>query len=176
MNFQRSLIFVFLLQSYLLDAARISLALQPALKIVKLDENATIPKKANEFAVGFDLFLSEPKAVLPNTIAKLRTGIGALAPPGTYLRITGRSGMTSLGFLVQTGVIDPDYTGEILVVMHNATTEPAFFPKGTKIAQMIPETYSQNCQLILVDEICFAACAAVSPNARGNRGFGSSGF
>lgn len=135
-----------------------------------------IPKKANDVAVGFDLYLSEAMAMMPQTIAKLKTGIGALAPPGVYLRVTGRSGLTSRGFLVQTGVIDPDYTGEILVVMLNATAEPAFFPKGTRIAQMIPETYAPNCNVVVVDKICFAACAAVSFNPRGTHGFGSSGF
>jgi len=119
-------------------------------------------------AAGFDLSLLESKTLGPGDVALLRTGISALPPAGAYLRINGRSGLTARGLLVQPGVVDCDYIGEIFVVMFNSTCESVYLEKNMRIAQLVPELYSQYC---LVEEV-----AELKPTGtRGSRGFGSSG-
>lgn len=161
---------------YLLEAAKMAHLWQPAIKVVKLNPQAKLPKRANEMAVGFDVFLSEAVAILPGKTARMKTGVAAIPPPGTYLRINGRSGLSSAGYFVQCGVIDPDYTGQIEVVMTNSTADPVFFNKDARIAQLIPEMYS-TCTMMEVDMLGFAACATFNGSeSRGSKGFGSTGF
>lgn len=141
----------------------------PVILVRKLDADAVMPAKANEFAAGFDLSLLEAKTLGPGDVALLRTGISALPPPGAYLRINGRSGLTSRGYLVQPGVVDCDYTGELFVVMFNSTRDFVTFDKNARIAQMVPEFYTQFCQ---VQEVSELKCDGL----RGSQGFGSTGI
>ena len=73
----------------------------------------------------------------------LPTGLAAKPPSGSYLRIAPRSGLTVKNSLhTLAGVVDPDYTGNITVVMHNFGTTPQTFQRGDKIAQIIVENAS----------------------------------
>lgn len=138
----------------------------PVILVKKMDAGAVIPSRSDANAAGFDLHSLDDRILAPGDVALLRTGIGATPPPGAYLRINGRSGLTSRGYLVQPGVVDADYVGEIYVVMFNSTRSCATFGIGDRIAQMIPELYSQFCLVEEVDELV---------GARGSRGFGASG-
>lgn len=147
---------------------------KPALKILKSVDHAVVPKRANRAAVGFDVFSSEGVTIMPKSVAIIKTGIRALPPPGAYIRITGRSGLSARGFFVQTGVIDPDFTGEIGILMYNSTDEPAYFRPFSRVAQLVPELYAQYCEVVQVDALAFT-CAAVAAGDRGAEGFGSTG-
>lgn len=138
-----------------------------------MDERAMLPARANPGAVGFDLHLLEATIVKSGSTTRLRTGIRATPPPGVYLRVNGRSGLSSDGFLVQSGVIDRDYTGEIQVIMHNSTVIDAYFSSGMRIAQMIPELFAESCN---VEELSSTDQLPVVNSSRGARGFGSTGI
>lgn len=140
----------------------------PVVFVRKVDAAAVLPSKSDEMAAGLDLSLLESKTLGPGDVALLRTGISALPPPGAYFRINGRSGLTSRGYLVQPGVVDCDYTGEIFVVMFNSTRETVTFERNMRIAQLVPELYSQYCRVVEVAEL-------KTEGSRGAQGFGSSG-
>lgn len=97
-----------------------------------------------------------------------KTGISAKPPDGHYLRVTGRSGLSAKGIVVLTGVVDPDYTGDIQIMVHNTTEQVFHVPAGYKIAQMIPERYASECQVQVI--------SSLPSGARGSKGFGSSGY
>ena len=81
--------------------------------MVKLEEGALAPKRANQFAAGFDLFAFENKLVEKKNKALVRTGVRMKVPEGYYGRIAPRSGLAAKHFLdVGAGVIDTDYRGE----------------------------------------------------------------
>ena len=70
----------------------------------------------------------------------MSTVIAMKCPVGTYARIAPRSGLTvkhSLHTLV--GVIDPDYTGEVKVILHNFGKETQSIEPKQRIAQIILE-------------------------------------
>lgn len=150
----------------------------PVLTIVKLSPDAILPTKATAAAVGFDLYAMDDTEIPGFSIKMLRTGIRATPPIGHYFRLTGRSGLTTAGFLVQQGVIDPDYTGEILVIVYNANNQSLYARRGMRIAQMIPEKYAANCTSVVLEMSNVSANDQLqeAAGARGARGFGSSGL
>lgn len=151
----------------------------PVLTIVKLLNNAYLPTKATTAAVGFDVFALENSEIRAWDIVKLRTGLRATPPDGHYLRVTGRSGLTSEGFLVLQGVVDPDYTGEILVMVLNATPFIRKVTRGNRIAQLVPEKYASNCTAVVLqmdNHMRSSDATAAAAGGRGTKGFGSSGL
>ena len=65
-----------------------------------------------------------------------------------------------------TGSADPDFTGELKVILFNHGSEPFVIKKGNRIAQMILE----RCETPLIEEV-----EELKQTQRGERGFGSSG-
>ena len=57
-------------------------------------------------------------------------------PENTYGSIRDKSSLTAKGLLTLGGVIDNDYTGEIIIIM-TSLIEPIKIKQGQKIAQLI---------------------------------------
>jgi dUTP pyrophosphatase len=98
------------------------------------------------------------------------TGIGLQKLPyGTYGRIAPRSGLAvKHGLDTLAGVVDPDYRGEIKVVLINTDMRVPFVIKpGYRIAQLILEKY-EVADVVEVAE-------ATTDTDRGDAGFGSTG-
>lgn len=150
----------------------------PVITIIKLSPNAILPTKATPVAVGFDLYAIEDSEIPGFTIATLKTGIRATPPTGHYFRLTGRSGLTTAGFLVQQGVIDPDYTGELGVMVYNVNINSVYVKRGMRIAQLIPEKHAANCTSVVLElsQVSAQDDMEQASGSRGNRGFGSSGL
>jgi F-type H+-transporting ATPase subunit alpha len=89
-------------------------------------------------------------------------------PDGYYGRIAPRSGLAvKSGINVLAGVIDSDYRGEIMVVLHNTDQHHSYhYAKGDRIAQLIIET-CYHLDIEYVDSL--------EPTERGQDGFGSTG-
>jgi len=146
------------------------------MSVVKLVPEAFLPTKATPAAAGFDLFAVEESFLEAWAVGLIRTGLRATPPVGCYLRITGRSGLTMEGLLVQTGVVDPDYTGELKIMAYNVSGDRFFIPKGLKVAQMVPERYAMNCAFLVQSGDLVACNDSNAVSLRGTRGFGSSGY
>ena len=67
---------------------------------------------------------------------KINTGICISLPKISYGSIRDKSFLAVKGLLTLGGVIDNDYTGEIIVIM-TSLIEPIKIKKGQKIAQLI---------------------------------------
>jgi len=107
-------------------------------------DSATAPSRGIVDSIGLNLFLDTSSVdIAPQETVLLHTGISAKSPAGTYLRIAPRSGLTIKRHLTTlAGVVDPDYTGEIIVVMQNFGLTPQKLHQGDKIVQLIPERAS----------------------------------
>jgi len=137
------------------------------LLIKKLSEHALIPTRASPGSVGYDLYSIEDMHILPYQRGIVCTGIAATIPMGVYGRIALRSGLAvKHGVQTGAGVIDPDYTGELKVILFNHGSEKFEIKKGDRIAQLILE----KCETPLIDEV-----EEIKDTQRGTRGFGSSG-
>jgi dUTP pyrophosphatase len=141
-----------------------------SLQVTRLTDNAILPVRGSAQAAGFDLHSTDGYVVLPGNRVVVSTGITVKLPVGTYGRIAPRSGLAvKHGIDVLAGVVDPDYTGEVKVVLVNTDQRNPFFIKpGYRIAQLILECY--------VPADVIEVQAPPPPTERGDAGFGSSGL
>lgn len=141
-----------------------------ALNVSKLIPTAILPVRSTSGAAGYDLFSTDSYVVLPGRRVVVSTGISIQLPPGTYGRIAPRSGLAvKHGLDTLAGVIDPDYTGEIKVVLQNLDTQQPFVIRaGYRIAQLILENFT----IAEVVEVPLEAPVT----ERGAAGFGSTGY
>lgn len=143
-----------------------------ALNVTKLVPHANLPARSTPGAAGYDLFSTDNYVVLPGRRVVVSTGISVQLPPGTYGRVAPRSGLAvKHGLDTLAGVIDPDYTGEIKVVLQNLDmNQPFVIRPGYRIAQLILEKY----ETVEVNEIPSENTGLVTE--RGAAGFGSTGI
>lgn len=146
------------------------------IKIKKLTDDAILPTYGSSKAACMDLYANCKDDVIiePHTTEKIGTGI-AMQPINSHENsgyvglIFARSGMATKWGLRPAncvGVIDEDYTGEIIVAVHNDKDTPNVIRKGDRIAQMMWLPYCQ-CNLIEVNSL--------DETERGDGGFGHTG-
>jgi len=138
-----------------------------SLCVKRLTKDAIIPTRGSDASVGYDLY-STDKIIIPSTHrALVGTGVAILMPNGVYGRVAPRSGLAvKHGIQVGAGVVDPDYTGEVMVVLFNHGDKDFEVKKGDRIAQLILE----KCETPRVEEI-----GVLEETDRGSGGFGSTG-
>ena len=130
----------------------------------KLLSAAKIPTKGLTNAVGLDFSSIETTTLAPGETRCIKTGLACEFIENMYLRIAPRSGTALKGILVNGGVIDRDYRGDIGIILHNMSTTPFAINQGQKIAQGIFERHG-NPTVYVVDTL--------SPTTRDKGGFGS---
>ena len=104
--------------------------------------------------------------IAPHETIKLPTGWAFQPPEGYMLQILQRSGLASKGLIPLGGILDEDYTGEVIVIMLNTTDKYLSINNGDRISQMAIRPYYQG-EFELVDEL--------DETERGDGGFGSTG-
>ena len=138
------------------------------MEILRTSPNARIPTKGSTDAAGYDLYSLHAHTVSPQTISIIDTGIATKFPPGTYGRIAGRSGLAIKHHIdVKGGVIDPDYTGTIKIILHNFGQQPYQIQQHDRVAQLILERYTSS-DIVLTE--------SMRETERSDKGFGSSGI
>ena len=135
------------------------------LPFVKMSSNAVTPTRATEQSVGLDLYSPANCIVPPCSQLLIPTQIKLGIPLGHYGRLALTSGLAVLHHLhVGAGVIDPDYMGEIKVLLINTAPCAHSIIRGDPIAQLI------------LEKVSFPVLKTVKelpPNARGAKGCGS---
>jgi dUTP pyrophosphatase len=143
--------------------------------VVTLDERSVLPTRAHSTDLGLDLYaVDEWFSIGPHETVAIPTGIGIdfmamAAESGTVFGglIKDRSSMASKGVFTVGGVIDPEYQGEIKVLLYNSTKEDIMINPGQKIAQMV---LCPSHIFDIDDRDKFS-----TSTERGTKGFGSSG-
>ena len=127
-----------------------------------MNDNAIIPTRAFKKSAGLDLYSSIDIDIEAGSIKKVNTGICISLPKNFNGSIRDKSSLASKGLLTSGGVIDKDYTGEIIVIM-TSLIETIKIKKGQKIAQLIVSN-------IIYPEI--KNVESLKETVRGNKGFG----
>jgi dUTP pyrophosphatase len=141
------------------------------LEVVLLDPAARVPERTRDGDAGYDLRTLEAFELAPDGRRLVGTGIALAIPPGIAGLVLPRSGLAArhgVTTLNAPGLIDPNYRGEVKVVLHNAGAEPYVAQPGDRIAQLL---------LVPFCSPPLRAVDALPPGAggRGAEGFGSSG-
>ena len=119
----------------------------PEVRTVRTDQvkmivgpKGRLPTRGTEGAIGYDLYAAEGTEIPAGGWKSIPTDIRMEIPKGSYGRIASRSGNTLRhGLTVQAGVIDPDYRGDIGVILFNLSKESHRIVPGMRIAQIIFE-------------------------------------
>ena len=106
------------------------------MEIALINDDAIIPTRASKRSAGLDLYSNIDVNIKVGSINKINTGICICLPENSYASIRDKSSLAAKGLLTLGGVIDSDYTGEIIVIM-TSLIEPIKIKKGQKIAQLI---------------------------------------
>ena len=102
-----------------------------------LCKSARRPYYATPGSVGLDLVSPHDAIVEPGEQECLPLGVALKTPPGTYLRLTTRSSLGSRAIEVGAGVVDSDFRGEIIAIIHNFSERPLYIRSGSAICQGI---------------------------------------
>ncbi len=130
-----------------------------------------LPCYSTEGAVGMDVraFLLAPLTLAPLGRSLVPTGLYVAIPPGYEIQVRGRSGLSirhGITVLNAPGTIDPDYRGELKVLLINLSQEAYTIENGDRIAQLICTSYV---------EAAWETVEKLPATSRGQGGFGSTG-
>lgn len=130
-----------------------------------------MPQIMSEKAVGADLkaCIGEDIIIAPMDTAIVGTGISIELPEKYEAQIRPRSGLAfknGITVLNTPGTIDPDYRGEIKVILINLGKQDFTVKRGMRIAQMI---------INKVEIPQFEIAEDLSETSRGHGGFGHTG-
>ncbi|MDA8189807.1 MAG: dUTP diphosphatase [Dehalococcoidales bacterium] len=134
-------------------------------------DDLPLPCYASEGAVGLDLHaaLGEELVLQPLERALVPTGIAVAIPRGYEAQVRPRSGLAikhGVTMLNSPGTIDPDYRGEIAVIVINLGSGPFKINRGDRIAQLV---------VAPVCRVEWAPVESLGETVRGAGGFGHTG-
>lgn len=127
------------------------------------------PVKAHPTDAGYDLVSTVTYKLFSGQCALIPTGLRINLPANTVGYVCSRSGLAvthGVTVLNAPGVIDPEYTGEVLVNLVNFGPDSYTIHPGDRIAQLIIH------QTVEVD---WQPVKELEETQRGNNGHGSTG-
>lgn len=129
-----------------------------------------LPTRGSEGAAGYDIRSADADLELaPGEIRLVATGLVMELPEGVECQVRPRSGLAARHGITlpnSPATIDPDYRGEVRVIMQNLGPETVPIRRGDRIAQLV----FQRFETPVLDEV-----EEVSATLRGEGGFGSTG-
>ena len=141
--------------------------------ITRLPHGADLDLPAYETAdaAGMDLpaAVEHDVEIAPGARCLIPTGLAIALPPSYEAQIRPRSGLAlrnGISIVNSPGTIDPDYRGEVGVIVINHGDEPFTVTRGMRIAQMVVAPVTQA----VWDEV-----SELPETERGAGGFGSTG-
>ncbi|HET6680937.1 MAG TPA: dUTP diphosphatase [Gemmatimonadaceae bacterium] len=141
-------------------------------RIRRLAHNPDLPLPARQTAgsAGYDVSSAEPDfALAPGERRAVATGLAFELPAGVEMQVRPRSGLALRHgvFLPNApGTIDPDYRGELRVILQNGGDAPVQIRRGDRVAQLV---FARFLAPSLVEQ------EQLTSSARGEGGFGSTG-
>jgi dUTP pyrophosphatase len=141
-----------------------------SLRVVRLDERATLPTRAHPGDAGLDLYALEAAVLEPGDRASIATGIAVEIPLGQAGLVLPRSGLAEhhgIALVNAPGLIDSGYRGELRVLLLNTDRHQRFeLMAGARIAQLV---------MLRIELGAPVEVASLELSERGRGGFGSSG-
>lgn len=132
---------------------------------------ARLPVYATGGAAGADVHAFCPGVrhiIKPDEVGMIPTGLKLKIPESMGLFILPRSGTSRKKIKVANspGLLDSDFRGELMILLHNETSEDFIINHDDRIAQLVigPVNHAQ-----------FEVMDSLDETARGEGGFGSTG-
>ena len=128
-----------------------------------------LPARATPQAAGYDIRSAIEVVLNPGEIRLISTGLIMELPEGMECQVRPRSGLAlKYGITLPNspGTIDPDYRGEVKIIIQNLGSEQVTLIRGERVAQLIFSLF-ESPEVSEVKEL--------SSTDRGEDGFGSTG-
>ena len=141
-------------------------------KCFRLSEFAKLPYRGTDMSAGYDLSSAYDYTIkAKGGLCLVKTDISISFPENCYGRLAVRSSLAIRGVDILGGVIDRDYTGNIIAILINHSDIDINIRRGERVVQII---FEQNiCPVVVEEKEVFQM--ACDENKRGDRGFGSTG-
>ena len=139
------------------------------IRIKLLKENAKIPTKKHSLDIGYDLYADDEYHLEPQKVTLVKLGIAIELPKNVGGFVLPRSGLSSKYMIApinSPGLIDPGYTGELMVPLMNYSLESYTIELHERIAQLVA---------INTQAITFEVVENLTTSYRSSGGFGSTG-
>lgn len=133
---------------------------------IKLFKNVQLPKKSHLPDCGLDCFMPESFELQPLETKAIGLGIGIQVPEGFAGMLVPRSSIAERGLVIQTSIIDPDFTGEIHLIITNCSNNVVNIEENQRVCSLVVYNVL-NVRLDVVYDF--------EMTERGNNGLGSSG-
>lgn len=165
-------------QTYCPDCHQVNVPISPppSLQIMRLSPEAKLPIRSTQESAGYDIHAfirtglgsASHRMVPPNTTIAIPTGLAVRPPPNHVVLVCSRSGLAMKSIFVANapGVIDPDYTGELQILLFNGGFESYQVQHENRIAQLLVVPLT----LFPLKEVM-----SVPQTGRGGKGIGSTG-
>jgi dUTP pyrophosphatase len=144
------------------------------IKITRINQESDLPlpSYATEGSAGMDVYadINEPITIASQETVMIPTGLAIELPEGYECQVRSRSGLAAkfgVFALNAPGTIDPDYRGEIKVILSNFSDKEFEVKRGDRIAQLVIAQFVRA-EWNLVDDL--------NNTERGSGGFGSTGI
>ena len=130
-----------------------------------------LPRYEPVRAAGLGVRASNEETVTVKPLERVLvpTGLYVELPEGYEMQVRPRSGLAAkfgLTVLNSPGTVDPDYRGEIKVILVNLSNEPFELRPGERVAQLVVAQFAR---------VEWEPVSELSETERGAGGFGSTG-
>ena len=146
--------------------------MSPGVRVRRLPHNPDLPLPSRQTSgsAGYDVASAEPDFVLaPGERRAVGTGLAFELPAGVEMQVRPRSGLAlrhGITLPNAPGTIDPDYRGELKVIIQNGGGVDVRIARGERIAQLVFARFETPALL---------ESEGLTESDRGEGGFGSTG-
>lgn len=138
--------------------------------VVEIKYQGNKPERQRKQDAAFDLRAQRSGILPPGRRELVETGTHVAIPEGYVGLVCSRSGLAyKFGVFVLNapGIVDPDYIGDVGVILENTGEEAFFYEAGDRIAQLL---------IMETPDVKFSKSQKeLKSSVRGDKGFGSSG-
>ena len=137
------------------------------IEIQLISPNGKVPSQKHASDIGYDISSSDDVILKSNEVTLVNTGIAINLPKQCAGFVLPRSGLSTkhkITLINSPGLIDPGYTGELLVPLMNHGDKDYEIKAGDRIAQLV---------LINTHVVDFKVVDSLPETDRSSGGFGS---
>ncbi len=137
------------------------------IEIKLINSNAKIPTQNHNSDIGYDISSSKDVSLKSNEVTLVNTGLAINLPEHCAGFVLPRSGLSTkykITLINSPGLIDPGYTGELLIPLINHSDSDYEIKSGDRIAQLV---------LINTHSVDFKIVNTLPETDRSSGGFGS---
>ena len=134
--------------------------------IIDIPPNIKPPDRGTAGSAGWDCRANQAVTIGPRQTRKVDIGLKMALPAGQCALLLSRSRLASEGITVEGGLIDSDYRGSILCILHNNTECSRRIQKGEKICQLL---------ILSTPSVKWQTVQKLDETVRASGGFGHTG-